>query len=296
MILLSNPCTLADGLHCLGPYAVPLFLLDGDRPALFEGGVYDLGQYYVEEMRKILGSRSPSHLLLTHMHFDHCGATGYLKRRFPGAAIGQSPEGAEIIKKQSAIDLITKLNAQGREGKFFEPFIVDTILSDGDVLEVSKKASVRVLKTPGHTRDHLSYYIPEKKALIPSEAVGVPGDGEYIFSEFLIGYDCYMASLEKLASLDVEIIMLAHGACLTGSDARDYMPRAIEHTIRFRERIESLLEEHGDDHEAIVGIVKREEYDIIEHDKQPEMAYLINLRAKIRAVARDMRESSASPR
>lgn len=291
MIILSNPCRLADGLHCLGPYPVPLFLLDGDRPVLFEGGVYDLGLYYIEEIEKLLGERSPSHLLLTHMHFDHCGATGYLKRHFKGALIGQSAEGAEIIKKQSAIDLIGKLNAQGREGKFFEPFLVDTILSDGDRIEVSRNVSIQVLKTPGHTRDHLSYYIPHLKALIPSEAVGVPGDGDYIFSEFLIGFDSYMASLEKLATLDVEILMLAHGACLTGSDAGNYIPRAIKSAIRFRERLKSLLEEHGDDHETIVSIVKREEYDGIEREKQPEVAYLINLRAKIKAVARYMKES-----
>jgi len=289
MKIVSNPCRLADGLYCLGPYAMPVFLLDGDHPVLFESGMYQWGAHYLAEIVKILGNRNPSHILLTHMHFDHCGAAGYLKRHFPGALIGQSTEGAEIIKKQSAIDLITKLNAQGREGTFFEPFLVDMPLSEGDILRVSDNATIHVIKTPGHTWDHLSYYLPHLKALIPSEAVGVPGRGDYIFSDFLIGYGSYIDSLKRLAALDVEILMLAHGFCYTGQDARDYFPRAIECTSRFRERIESLLGEYWEDHASVVTAIRREEYDFIEGDKQSDIPYLINLRAKIKAVARDMK-------
>jgi hypothetical protein len=62
------------------------------------------------------------------------------------------------------------------------------------------------------------------------------------------------------------------------------MRRAIEYTLRFREKIEGLLKMYGDDYEKITSVIKKEEYDPIEGDKQPEEAYLINLRAKINAV------------
>ena len=176
--------------------------------------------------------------------------------------------------------MIEKLNTFAPDDKiYFEPFSIDRILNDGDVIQVAKNLSIKVIKTPGHTRDMLSFYIPEQKILIPSESVGVSGLGEYIFSEFLTDYHVYLNSLKKLTGYDVEILVLAHGLYYTGSDAKSYMTRAIEYTQRFREKIEKLLKEHGDDYARIASIIKKKEYDPIVGDKQPEEAYLINLHA-----------------
>jgi len=221
------------------------------------------------------------------MHFDHCGSAGLLKREFPSLQICASGEGAAIIRKPSAIELITKLNDFGQKaGTTFEPFRVDRVIADGEEIRISRDRTVRAYKTPGHTRDMLSYYIPEIRALFPSESAGVPGQGDYIFSEFLIDYDVYLRSLERLSILDVEALILAHGLYYTGDDARRYIPRAIESTVRFRERIETLLGEHGDDFDAVASIIRRDEYDPLDGDKQPERAYMINLAAKIRVIAR----------
>ena len=54
----------------------------------------------------------------------------------------------------------------------FRPFDVDIVLHDGQMIQVDKDTTVEVLATPGHTRDHLSYYIPERKILIGGEAAG----------------------------------------------------------------------------------------------------------------------------
>ena len=49
-----------------------------------------------------------------------------------------------------------------------------------------------------------------------------------------------MASLEKLAALEVEIIMLSHFYVLTGADARGYLKKSLESTFAFAERIRGL--------------------------------------------------------
>ena len=232
-----------------------------------------------------MGERRPEYLFLTHVHFDHCGAAGFLKRVMPQLKIAASREASEIITKPSAIKLIKRLNTFAPDGKiYFEPFSIDRIIDDGETMQVAKNLSVKVIKTPGHTRDMLSFYIPEQKILIPSESIGVPGLGEHIFSEFLTDYYVYLDSLKKLAGYDVEILVLAHGWYYTGEDAKAYIPRAIEHTHKFRKRIEQLLIEHGDDYKMIASIIKKDEYDPIEGDKQPREAYLINLEAKIKAI------------
>jgi glyoxylase-like metal-dependent hydrolase (beta-lactamase superfamily II) len=285
MIYESNPAKITDNFYCLGPSAVPSYLLDGEHPIVFDAGVYIFGEHYWREIRRLMVERRPEYLFITHAHFDHCGSAGYLKRVMPGMKICASREASEIIKKPSAIKLIKKLNTFAPDGKiYFEPFSVDRVLEDGETVDVTDNLHVEIIKTPGHTRDMLSFYIPQQKILIPSESIGVPGLGEYIFSEFLTDYHIYLDSLKKLAGYDVEILVLAHGYYYTRDDAKNYMPRAIEYTKRFREKIEHLLKLHGCDYEKMVSIIKEEEYDPIPGDKQPREAYLINLYAKINAI------------
>ncbi len=289
MIVKSDPAKIAENFYCLGPASVPSFLLDGDHPVMFEAGIYLFGSHYYDQIASIMKERRPECLLLTHVHFDHCGAAGYLKRMIPGLTIGASREGSEIIKKPSAIELITKLNRFGKDDvSSFEPFTVGRVLEDGDEIRVSRDLSVQVIRTPGHTRDMTTYYIPEIKAMIPSESVGVPGRDGYIMSEFLIDYDVYMNSLRRLAGYEVEILIISHGVYYTGDDARAYIPRSIAATERFREWVERLLNEHDGDKDAVLRAIKSEEYDVIEGEKQPEPAYLLNLAAKINTVQRRM--------
>lgn len=285
MLCESEPVRITSNFYRLGPVAIPSFLLDGEHPVMFDAGLYVLGEHYWRDIRRLMGERRPEYLFLSHVHFDHCGAAGFLKRVMPELKIAASGEADEILKKPSAVQLIKKFNAFALDGKaYFESFFIDHVLAGGDAIQVSKDLTVQIIKTPGHTRDMLSFYIPEQKILLPSEAIGVSGLGDYIFSEFLTDYQVYLNSLKKLADYDVEVLALAHGAYCTGDEARAYMRRAIEYTLRFREKIEGLLKMYGDDYEKITSVIKKEEYDPIEGDKQPEEAYLINLRAKINAV------------
>ncbi len=113
MIHLSETGRIADGFYCLGHPMVPAFVLDGDNPVMFEAGVCAFGSYYMKEIERHLGERRPGDLFITHMHYDHCGAAGYMKKAIPGLRIGASEEAAKIIEKPSAVDLIARLNGAG---------------------------------------------------------------------------------------------------------------------------------------------------------------------------------------
>jgi len=288
MIHQSKTIKITENFYCLGPPRAPLFLLNGDSPVIFEGGIYAFREHYLQEARRVLKNRHVCYLLLTHMHFDHCGAAGHLKNHLPGLEVCASLEGAEIIKKKSAVDLISRLNNFfDKDSMKFEPFTVDRVLHDGEILSVSNNMSVEVLKTPGHTRDMLSYYIPEIKTMVPSETAGAMLTDGYIYSEFLVDYDAYMGSLRRLSEYDVDYLMLAHGIYLSGEDARNYFPRAEEAAVRFRKKIQNLIKKYGDNFDYIAGEIRKEEFDNFpEDERQPEEAYILNLRAKVNAVSR----------
>ncbi len=291
---------IISGLHVLGTPDLPAFLLDAARPVIVDAGISCMGRSYVRETRGILKQRQPAYLFLTHVHYDHCGAAALLKNAFPGLQAGCAAAGEKILENPRAIETIKDLNRAGAQYAIaagqveesgesppgFEPFAVEKRLSDGDTVELGGGLSMAVLATPGHTRDSLSFYVPEKQMLFTGEAVGVmTGDG-YVFSEWLSSFEDYWHSMHKLQVLDVEVLCIGHGYVLTGRDAAAYIPRAIAHAEKFRESIETQLHETGGDVGAVKQRIKEKEYDPLPDPKQPDFAYLINLDAKIRAVMR----------
>jgi glyoxylase-like metal-dependent hydrolase (beta-lactamase superfamily II) len=288
MIIPSHTGKIADNLYSLGPEGMPTYLLDGEVPVMFDAGVSIMGEHYATEVRKILGDRPLRYLFLSHVHFDHCGAAGYLKQAFPNVTICASAISAEIISKPSAVKLISKLNTVPgmTDSQKFKIFSVDRVIEDGDSFDLLENGYLHAYATPGHTRDLISYHLPQLKTLIPSEAAGVPAGDGYIYSEFLVDYEMYFNSIQRLSKLEFERILCAHRSIYDGEDAAEYFKAAIAQTIRFKDRIATLLLAHANDHETVARLIKAEEYDQVPEPKQPEPAYDLNLTAKINAVSR----------
>ena len=95
------------------------------------------------------------------------------------------------------------------------------ILDDGDCLEIANGLTLQVMSTPGHTWDSLSFYIPEKKMLVAGEAVGCTSPMGVIFTEFLVDFDAYIESMERLAMLEVDILCQSHHQVFTGEEAQN---------------------------------------------------------------------------
>lgn len=287
---------ITDGVHMLGHRAVPVFLVEGDRPALFDAGLAFFGPEYARQIRQVLGDRQPAWCFLTHSHFDHCGAVAYLKAQFPRMKVVCSKKAAGVFGRASAISLISDLNrfAAGMAvdfgvdpgGAHFEPFSVDEEAGEGDRFEISPGFSVHVMETPGHTWDFLSYYVPRRKLLVSSEALGTPDETGYIVTDCLVDYDVHYHSMERLAALDVEILCLGHIYSCTGTDARRHMAASLTQSRSFKEMVQQFLEEENGDVPSVMKRVKAHEWDGKTGFRQPEPAYVLNLEARINTVLR----------
>lgn len=295
-MIVNAPGQIAEDIYMLGPVGVPVFLIDGESPVIFDAGFSFLGDAYARAIRKILNGKTPTRLFVTHSHYDHCGAVSVLKSHFTDLIVCASKLTEDILKRPNALKLIERLSKEAEifaakyskkehpQAQPFKPFGVDQILSDGDNVELGKNLSVHVLETPGHTRDHLSYYISEKKILIAGEAVGIPDATGYIVTDCLVDYEMYLTSVEKLAQLDIEILCLGHEYVYTGKDAKNYMKQAVDSCSKFLHLAKTCLEEEQGHMENVMKRIRQIEYDNKEGLKQTESAYMINLEARLNAV------------
>jgi hydroxyacylglutathione hydrolase len=76
-----------------------------------------------------------SHILVTHKHFDHVDGIPALRESYDATVIGPSKSAAETG-------------------------LYDDTVAEGDRLAFAGH-EVRVIETPGHTLDHVSYHLPE---------------------------------------------------------------------------------------------------------------------------------------
>jgi glyoxylase-like metal-dependent hydrolase (beta-lactamase superfamily II) len=106
-------------------------------------------------------------LLETHAHADHLTAADWLKQTLPGAQTGI---GAGIVSVQKHFREVFGLGAEfAADGSQF-----DRLLHDGDRLTLGS-LKIRVIATPGHTSDGLSYLIDD--AVFVGDTLFAPAGG-----------------------------------------------------------------------------------------------------------------------
>ena len=75
--------------------AMAAYLVDGDEPTLVDPGPTTTLDHLTEELSRLgVGAGDLRHVLLTHIHLDHAGATGHLLERYPEAVVHVHEDGA----------------------------------------------------------------------------------------------------------------------------------------------------------------------------------------------------------
>jgi hydroxyacylglutathione hydrolase len=110
-------------------------------------------------------------ILITHHHGDHVGGVAELKQKYNCRVVAPHDKPAKIAH-------------------------VDLRIGQGDVVKVGS-LSARVLETPGHTLDHISYVFDGDKALFAADTLFSIGCGRVFEGDYPMMWD----SLLKLRAL-----------------------------------------------------------------------------------------------
>jgi glyoxylase-like metal-dependent hydrolase (beta-lactamase superfamily II) len=292
-MIIKETGKISRDFYSTGLPIVPVYLLDGPEPVLFDAGITPLAHHYERDLKEILGNRKPAYLFLTHSHFDHIGAASHFKSIWPDLQIGGADRCREILLKQKAIQLIRNLNQEGlnsleKEGvsdlneRSFEPFAIDILVKPE--IENELPRGIRAVHTPGHTWDLMSYWIPDKQILIASEAVAAyHNDGDQQI-EFLVDFDKYLESLVVIKNLGARILCPGHHAVFTDQDVRLHIQASLEAAINYLAMVEQYLDQEKGDIDRVVSRIKASEWDNRPSPKQPESAYLLNTRQRVKTI------------
>ncbi len=151
--------------------------------------------YFFREMAamsKGIGKMAIEQVILTHEHYDHSGGLSVIDRQFAPTIFSWLPTSG----KHSAI----------RDG-------MHVMVGDQDAI---------LLHTPGHSDDSICVYIPCTRTLFSGDSIFRITDNKGSYSR------AYLASLERLAAMDIATIFPGHGNAIT-TDATGFIRACMDH-------------------------------------------------------------------
>jgi glyoxylase-like metal-dependent hydrolase (beta-lactamase superfamily II) len=193
--------------------------------------------------------------LILHAHFDHIGVFPYFKRKKPEIELLASGRGWEILNMPKAIRTINESSRQVAErmgaADVLDRYDLDWSLDldgrtvrEGDRINLGG-VSVHIMETPGHSSCSISAYVPSLKVLFPSDGGGIP------YLDTIVpapnsNFTRYQESLERLRTLDVDILCADHYGYIIGDEARGYIALSAETAAERRKEMEDVYKRTGE--------------------------------------------------
>ncbi|MDD4775969.1 MAG: MBL fold metallo-hydrolase [Syntrophomonas sp.] len=232
------------------------YLFRGDGRNLLVDTGFNLQECWAvmeSSLQQLQVSMDDTDLFLTHAHSDHAGLVEYLTR--PANRILMSQQDVYILEAglkdhrflEAAAQHLRQsgLLAAGVPYTPQEEAVVKyashkavnlTQLREGDLLSVGAY-HFRCIETPGHTPGHMCLYEPERKMLVAGDhilATITPNIGLWVVNRDALGE--YLQSLDKVADLDVELVLPGHRNLI-----RDMRARIAEIKEHHRQRLDNVL-------------------------------------------------------
>jgi glyoxylase-like metal-dependent hydrolase (beta-lactamase superfamily II) len=182
-----------------GPTGNNTYLLDGRVPALVDAGVGDPS--HLDAIESLLGGRSLDRVLITHGHQDHVGGLAAIAARWPSVRVIRFSD------------------------------LADGVVEAGD-------SDLRVVRTPGHSPDHVCFFDDRSRDLYCGDLVRAGGS---IVIPTSRGGNLrhYLDSLARVRDLSPRRLLPGHGPII--DDPRPLIDEYVKHRAEREEEVIAAL-------------------------------------------------------
>jgi glyoxylase-like metal-dependent hydrolase (beta-lactamase superfamily II) len=220
---------LIDTLFQGEPGVIAAYLLEGeDGLAFVDVGSAATVEQLAEGVRAAgHDPRDLRHLVLTHVHLDHAGATGTLVRLAPAARVYVHPLGAaHLVDPAKLVASAARIYGERMEQLWGVTEAVPaervSVLEDGATIRVGRR-TLTALHTPGHAVHHIAYHDARRAALFAGDVAGVRlNDVDHVRPPTPppdLSLEDWSASIARLRSLRLERLYLPHFGVAQGVEA-----------------------------------------------------------------------------
>jgi len=248
---IRKPGKVCERILLLGREESGVYLLEGDHVSMIvSGGMSYIVSDILQQFKDFdIDEKRVRKLLILHSHFDHVGIVPFFKRRHPELEVYASERGWEILQMDKATLTINEFGrnvARRMENEdVYSTYDLDWrndvsghTVREGDRIDLGG-LEVSILEIPGHSSCCIAAYVPELKALFPTDGGGIPFDNT-IVSSGNSNYTRYQQSLERLKDLEVDYYCADHYGYITGNEAREFISKSIRMAKENRARIEEI--------------------------------------------------------
>lgn len=189
---------------------IPLYKLDDHRCVLLDTGMADQREDLDETLQRA-GLR-PAGIVCSHAHIDHMGSNAFFKEKY-GALLAMSLGEAGHQFSLLAMNLGTRLLSQEdmRTSPYHSgpPVLADRIILPGETQISFCGATFGILRTPGHTCDHICVQTPDN-VLYLADAMMTGRTLHHSKFPYALSMEDYLHSLASLRSVRADKYVVAH--------------------------------------------------------------------------------------
>ncbi len=229
------------------------FLLKGtEKKALIDSSGPENAFNILERLKSM--NLIPDILILTHSHWDHAGGTHIFQENIKNLEVFAVKSGVKSLKKNK------KYNNP------FYPFFKDLKSIEGiKVVENEEEINLgeltlKIYETPGHTNCSISIFDEKNKNLIIGDVLGYLWTKELIIPPIMppdFSEEKLFSSFEKIKDIDYKSLSLAHFGFLTEEFALNFLQKAEDSYIEWRDFFISKWKEYDNLNEIVKSFISQ---------------------------------------